>query len=71
MSAPLIVRITHENNSDTDWYSVWTMTLAYREDATPFLTYRTGNTDEAMTSPYAFGDFFGYRASDIDIRHLY
>lgn len=71
MEPLLIARITHNNGSETDWTSIWTVTLARSEIATPFLTFRTGNADEAQDAPFSLGAYFGYTADEIDVRHLY
>lgn len=71
MEPLLIARITHNNGSETDWTSIWTITLAHSENAIPFLTYRTGNHDEAMAAPHSLGEYFGYHESEIETRHLY
>lgn len=71
MEPLIIAKITHNNGSETDWTSIWTVTLARSENATPFLTFRTGNADEAQDAPNALGAFFGYRPDETDVRHLY
>jgi hypothetical protein len=68
MSTLLIARITHAY--DDNHRSRWTVTLAH-PDRDPFLTYTTGNTDEATEAPESLGEYFGYSPDEIEIRHLY
>lgn len=71
---PLIIaRITTEPDPMHEYRMRWVITLSYprRPENDPFLTFRTGNADEAQELPYSLAEYCGYSRDEIDVRHLY
>lgn len=78
MDALLIATITHEFTSGrfSPIRSMWTISLAYPArkgefEGETFLTYNTGNEDEAMAAPVSLAGYLGYTSDQVEIHHNY